>query len=58
MLKSFLEPVESQEDDECVDSDWIGQHREEKYNDLLVGIELIEIECVEPALGTGATGKE
>ena len=50
MLKSLLEPVQADEDDDGVDKDWVGDVRYQKENDLLVEVKIVDIDCVESRL--------
>jgi hypothetical protein len=55
MLESFLKPEQSHEDDKCVDDDRVPNRRDPKQSELLPCIQIIDINGVKPALGSGAS---
>lgn len=58
MLEAFLEPVEAYEDEDGVDEDGGSQHGNPVQDDLLIGMEQVEVDGVETALGGRAGGEE
>lgn len=58
MLESLFEPIQTEEDDKCVDRDGVGQHWYEEQDELLICGEKIDINRVEPRLCTDSACEE
>lgn len=58
MCESLLEPVETDKDDDGVDEDGRADASHEADDDLLVGVEQIDVDCVETGLSCTAGGEE
>lgn len=58
MLKSLLEPVESDKHDERVYEYRVANHRKEPQEDLLIGVQEVQVDGVQSTLGGRARRME
>ena len=58
MLETLLKPIQSQENDEGIDCNWIRGHGNKVEDNLLPGIQGVDIDGIEAALGGGAACEE
>jgi hypothetical protein len=57
MLESLFEPVKAKKDDKGVDGDWVGEHRYDIDDNLLEGVEFVDVHHIQAGLCAG-TGTE
>lgn len=57
-LEAFLKPIKPKQNDEGVDRDWVCHHWDKVANELLKGVQAVEVDSVQPGLGACTTRKE
>lgn len=57
MLESLLEPVKAYEYHKGIDEDWVRNAGDKVHGDLLVGLHVVDVDCVQTGL-RGTTGGE
>lgn len=58
MLEPFFEPVEAEKNDECINCNRIGEHRNEIQHNLLIQADFIYIDGIQSTLGSGSACEE